>query len=44
MVRSGGIVVAEGFASAVGVLKVEADDLDGLVMSGVKEGHLKMVA
>lgn len=44
MVKDSGIVVAEGFASAVGVLKVEADELDALVTSGVKEGHLKMVA
>ena len=44
MVESGGIVVAKGFASTVGVLKTEPDELDALVASGVKEGHLRMVA
>jgi hypothetical protein len=44
MTEGGGIVVAEGLASTVGVLKTEPDDLDALVMQGVKEGHLRMVA
>lgn len=44
MADSGGIVVAQGFASTVGVLKMESDKLDTLVESGVKEGHLRMVA
>jgi hypothetical protein len=44
MTESGSIVVAEGFASSVGVLKTEPDELDALVASGVKEGHLRMVA
>ncbi len=44
MATSGGIVVAEGFAASVGVLKTEPDELDLLVASGVKEGHLRMVA
>ena len=41
---SGGIVVAQGFSATVGVLKTEPDELDALVVSGVKEGHLRMVA
>ena len=44
MVESKGIVVAQGFASAVGVLKTEPDELDVLVASGVRKGHLRMVA
>ena len=44
MTASGGIVVAEGYASTVGVLKSESDELDTLVASGVKEGHLCLVA
>ena len=44
MAQGGGIVVADGFASTVGVLKTEPDELDALVTSGVKEGHLRMVA
>jgi hypothetical protein len=44
MVQSGSIVAAEGFAPAVGVLRVEPDELDALVTQGVKEGHLRMVA
>ena len=36
MVKDGGIVVAEGFASAVGVLNVEVDELVALVPFGVK--------
>ena len=42
--QGGGIVVANGFASTVGVLKTEPDELDALVTLGVKEGHLRMVA
>jgi hypothetical protein len=44
MTEGSGIVVAEGLASTVGVLKTEPDDLDALVTRGVKEGHLGMVA
>jgi hypothetical protein len=44
MGSSGSIVVAEGFASSVGVLKTEPDELDALVALGVKDGHLRMVA
>ena len=44
MVENSGIVVAKGFSSTVGVLKTEPDELDTLVASGVKEGHLRMVA
>ena len=44
MAESGSIVVAEGYASSVGVLKTEPDELDTLVTLGVKEGHLRMVA
>jgi hypothetical protein len=43
MATSGSIVVAEGFASSVGVLKTEPEELDALVASGVKGGHLRMV-
>jgi len=44
MVKGGGIVVTDGFASTVGVLRVEPDELDALVTLGVKEGYLQMVA
>lgn len=44
MAKGGGIVVAQGFSATVGVLKTEPDELDALVASGVKEGHLRMVA
>ncbi len=44
MAEGGGIVVSEGFASTAGVLKTEPDELDALVASGVKGGHLRMVA
>jgi hypothetical protein len=44
MAQSGGIVVAEGYASAVGVLKTEPEALDELVASGVREGRLRLVA
>jgi hypothetical protein len=44
MVKGGGIVVADGFASAVGILRTEPDELDALVTLGVKEGYLQMVA
>lgn len=44
MAQGGGIVVADGFASTVGVLKTEPDELDALVTLGVKEGNLQMVA
>ena len=43
MAQGGGIVVAEGFASAIGVLRTEPDELDALVTLGVREGHLQMV-
>ncbi|MGA2618472.1 MAG: hypothetical protein ABSF26_12745 [Thermoguttaceae bacterium] len=44
MAQGGGIVVANGFESTVGVLKTEPDELDALVTLGVKEGYLRMVA
>lgn len=44
MVQGGGIIAAEGFASTVGVLRTEPDELDALVTLGVKEGYLHMVA
>ena len=44
MTEGGGIVVAKGFLATVGVLKTEPDELDTLVTSGVKEGHLCLVA
>ena len=44
MTEGGGIVVAEGMASTVGVLNTEPGDLDALAMQGVKEGHLCLVA
>jgi hypothetical protein len=44
MAQGGGIVVGEGLASAVGVLRVEPDELDALVTLGVKEGNLHLSA
>ena len=44
MTKDGGIVIANGFQATAGVLKTEPDELDALVMQGVKEGHLRMVA
>ena len=44
MTEGGGIVVGEGMASTVGILNTEPGDLDALVMRGVKEGHLCLVA
>jgi hypothetical protein len=44
MVEGGGIVASQGVAAEVGVLRTEPDELDALVVSGVKEGHLRMVA
>jgi hypothetical protein len=44
MTQGGGIVVANGFSSTVGVLKTEPEELDALVTLGVKEGYLHMVA
>ena len=44
MAASSGIVVAEGFASSVGVLRIQPEELDALITSGVKEGRLRMVA
>lgn len=44
MTTEGGIVLAKGLAANVGVLRTEPDDLDDLVMLGVKKGHLQMVA
>jgi hypothetical protein len=38
------IVVGDGLASSVGVLKIEPDELDALVSLGIKDGHLNMVA
>jgi hypothetical protein len=44
LAQGGGIVVGEGLASAVGVLRVEPDELDALVTLGVKDGHLHLSA
>jgi len=44
MAQGGGIVVADGVAANVGVLRTEPDELDALVTLGVKEGHLPLVA
>jgi hypothetical protein len=44
MAQGGGIVVGEGLAAAVGVLRVEPDELDALVALGVKEGSLHLSA
>jgi hypothetical protein len=44
MVEGGGIVASQGVAAEVGVLRTEPDELDALVVSGVLEGHLRMVA
>ncbi|MGA2501207.1 MAG: hypothetical protein ABSH20_26000, partial [Tepidisphaeraceae bacterium] len=44
MTNGNGIVVAKSYASEVGVLRTEPDELDALIASGVKEGHLRMVA
>ena len=43
MAQGGGIIIGDGFASAVGVLRTEPDELDALVTLGVKEGHLRLV-
>jgi hypothetical protein len=42
MTKDGGIIVAEGLAARVGVLKTEPVELDELVSRGVKESHLRM--
>ena len=42
MAESGGIVVAEGFASTVGVLKTEPEELDELVSQGVRDHRLAL--
>jgi len=44
MVKDGNIVVGQSVAANVGVLKTEPDELDAIVASGVKKGHLKLVA
>lgn len=44
MIRSGGIVIADGFAATVGILRAERDELDSLVALGVRENSLRMVA
>lgn len=44
MVNNGNIILAQGLASSVGVLRIEPDELDALVSLGVKERHLLMVA
>jgi len=44
MAENGKIILGDGFASSVGVLRTEPDELDALVSLGVKEGHLHMVA
>jgi hypothetical protein len=42
MVESDGIVVAQGFASSVGVLKTEPNSLDDLVSQGAGDGCLAL--
>jgi hypothetical protein len=42
MVENGGIIVANGFAANVGVLKTEPEALDELVSQGVRDGRLAM--
>lgn len=42
MASSGGIVVANGYASSVGVLKTEPDALDEIVSQGVRDRYLAM--
>ena len=44
MTASGGIIVATGYASDVGVLKTEPDELDKLVAQGVRDCRLAMTA
>jgi hypothetical protein len=44
MIENGNIVLSQGFASSVGVLRTEPEELDALVTLGVKEGHLQMMA
>jgi hypothetical protein len=42
MSDGGGIVVANGFAATVGVLKTEPDALDEIVSQGVRDRHLTL--
>lgn len=42
MAESGGIVVAQGYAASVGVLKMEPEALDDLVSQGVRDRHLAL--
>ncbi|MGD0896771.1 MAG: hypothetical protein ABR915_02975 [Thermoguttaceae bacterium] len=42
MSDGGGIVVANGFAATVGVLKTEPEALDEIVSQGVRDGHLAL--
>jgi hydroxymethylglutaryl-CoA reductase len=44
MTKTGNIIVADGLAATVGVLKTDPADLDALVTRGVKQGHLRLVA
>jgi hypothetical protein len=44
LVSSGGIVACQGISASVGVLRTEGEELDALVATGVKKGHLRMVA
>jgi hypothetical protein len=44
LVATGGIVAAAGYAANSGVLTATPEELDELVSSGVRNGHLEMVA
>jgi hypothetical protein len=42
MAQGGGIIVAEGYEAAVGVLKTEPEALDEIVSQGVRDRHLAL--
>jgi hypothetical protein len=44
LIATGGIVTAQGYAANSGVLTATPEALDELVSSGVRNGHLEMVA
>jgi len=44
MTDLGDIVIADGIAATVGVLRTEPAELDTLVTRGVQDGHLRLVA
>ena len=44
LLDTGGIVAAQGYGSKAGVLTATPENLDILVSSGVRQGHLDMVA